>query len=139
MKNPLPLEASCWSECRPLFRMSTFIIFMQPQYDNFIKYYDKSFTSRSVMMRRIQNPLYNVEVYYLCSCHILIFKDVMKKPSPLEASWWAEFRRHLGKSKFVIFMQPLYVNFLKYYKKCFTTGSVMRSRIQSTFQNIEFY
>ena len=63
----------------------------------------------------------------------------MKNPSPLDESWWAEFRRHFWKSKFVIFMQPSYVNFLKYYKKCFTTGSIMRSRIQSTFQNIEFY
>ena len=39
MKNSLPLKASWWTEFRTLFRLSKCIIFKQPPYTNFLRYY----------------------------------------------------------------------------------------------------
>ena len=64
MERPLPLEASIWAEFRALFRMSKFIIFMQPPYTNFQKCYEKSVTVESVLMSRIQTTFQSVEDYY---------------------------------------------------------------------------
>ena len=50
---------------------------------------------------------------FSCSRHILIFKNFMKNPLPLEASWWAKFRTLFRMSKFIIFMQPPYINLLR--------------------------
>ena len=61
----------------------------------------------------------------------------MQNGLPQEASRWAEFRTLLKISDYIIFKQPPYINFLKYFEKSFTVGSVMMSRIQTTFQNIE--
>ena len=35
------------------------------------------------------------------------------------------------------YMQPPYINFLRFYEKSITFGSVLMSRIQITFQNVE--
>ena len=178
MKNTIPLEASCWAEFKPLFRMSKFIIFVQLPYINFIKYNEKSFTVASVMTSRIYFIFQNDEVYYLyasaihsiskishkihyrwkhpdeqnpkhisecrsalflCSCHIYIFLDIRKNALPLEALWWAKFRPPIRMSKFIIFIQSTYINFLEYSKKCRTVRNFMMSRIQITFQNIEVF
>ena len=42
-------------------------------------------------------------------------------------------------SKGIIFMQPSYINFLRYYEKSITFGSYLMNRIQNTFQNVEVY
>ena len=63
MKNPLSLKASWWAEFWPQFRMSKFLIFMQPSCINCLRYYQKSATVASVEMNRIQNYFHNVEVY----------------------------------------------------------------------------
>ena len=116
------------------------IICMLPPHINFLKYYEKSFTVGSVLMWRIETTFQNVEFYYfLYSRDRLVFIKIMKNPAPLVASVWAEFRPLFIMSRFIIFMQPPYIDFLKYYEKCFAVGIVMMRRIQSTFQNVEDY
>ena len=59
--------------------VEVFIIFMQPQYINFLKYYEKSFNVRSVIMSRIQNTFQNIEVYYLYAAAIDNFLNYNEK------------------------------------------------------------
>ena len=119
MKNHLSLEASWWREFISFFRMSKFI--------------------------------------FWCSSHILNFYDITKNPLPLIASWRAQLRTLVRMSKcinfmhlqyirplfrmpkFIIFVLPPYIRFMKYYEKSFTVGSILMSRIQNTFHNVEMY
>ena len=144
LKNPLRLEASWWAKSRTTFWMSKYIICMQPPYINFLKYYEKSFTVGSVMMSRIQNTFQKHlsdfrSVWLVCSCHILNFLYIMQNALPLEASWWAEYRTLFRMSKCMVCMQPPSINFLRYYEKCYTFESILKSRIQTTVQNVEVY
>ena len=124
MKNSLPLEAPWWSEFRTLFRMSNSIIFMQPPYTSFIKYYEKSFIVEKPRDEQKSDTFQNGEVCYFMQppyinflriyekCpHILLLEDIMKNTLPLEASWWAKFRLLFKSSKFIFFMQMPYINF----------------------------
>ena len=71
-----------------------------------------------------QLPYINFVTYYEKSFN---FGSVMK------------FRKYFRISKFITFIQPPYINFLKYYEKYVTVESVLMSRIQTTFQNVEVY
>ena len=117
--------------------MSKIVISMQPSYTNFLKYYEKLFIVGSVRMSSIRKifrmslgiifkhlPYINFVRYYEKSFN---FGSVMK------------FRKSFRISKFIIYMQPPYINFLKYYEKSATVESVLISRIQTTFQNVEVY
>ena len=53
------------------------LFFLQPQYDNFLKNYDKSFTGGSVMMHRIQNTFQNIEVYYFYAAAIYQISKIL--------------------------------------------------------------
>ena len=140
MKNSLPLEASSWAELRTFFIMSKSTNFTLPPYINFSKYYEKPFIVGIVMKSRFQKTFWNIEGYYfVCSCHVLIFYDIMKNPLPFEASWRAEFRTLFTMSKFIIFIQSPFTYFLKYYEKFFTIWSAMMNRVLNTFQNVERY
>ena len=91
-------------------------------------------------MSRMRTTFQNVEVYYFYATAIYLFlKNIMKNSLPFEAQRWAEFRTLSRMSMYIIFMKPAYINFPKYYGKTFTVGSVIMSRIQSTFQNVEVY
>ena len=63
----------------------------------------------------------------------------MKNSFPSEALRWAEFRTFFRTSKFIIFMQPPYVNLVQCNEKSYTIGSDMMSRIQNTCQIVEVY
>ena len=121
--------------------MSNFIIFMQPPYISLLKYYEKDFTVGSVMMSRIQNTIQNVEVCYFYAAAIYEFyKIVFEKNLYLSKIHDEQNSEHLSKCRSILFLCiRKYINFLKYYEKFSTVGSVMRSRIHTTFRNVEFY
>ena len=140
VKRSLPLEVSLLAEFRALFRMSKFIFFMQPPYTNFLKYYEISFTVGGDMWRRNQKTFQEVEVYYFYAAAKYSFSKIFRKILYLWKRLGEQNSDNFSdRRSLLFFLQPQYDNFLKYYEKSFTAGSVMMRSIPNTFHNVEVY
>ena len=116
MKNPLPLEASWWAEFRPLFRMSKFIIFMQPPCINFPQYHERSVTVGCIVMSRIQNTFHNVEGYYFYAAAIFNFLRYCEKSFTFGSVLMIRIRTTFQNVEVYYFYADPYTLFLKYYE-----------------------
>ena len=139
MKNTLPSKTSWWAEFRSLFRMSKIVFAMLPPYTNFLKYYEKFFIAGSVIMSRIQKIFRMSQGIIFNHLTYINFVRYYEKSFYFGIRSVMKFSKSFRISKFIIFIQPPYVNFLKYYEKSVTVESVLMSRIQTTFQNVEVY
>ena len=117
MKNSLPMESSWWAEFRYLFRMSKIVISMQAPYTNF----QKNFMTNSLSLEASWSAEFRKfsecrRVLFLIICHILILFDIMNNPFYFGIRSVMKFRKRFRISKFITFIQPPYINFLKYYE-----------------------
>ena len=120
--------------------MSKCIIFMQLQYINLLTYHEKCFTAGSVRMNRIQNTFQNVEVCYCSATAIYKLSKILRIILHRWKRHDEQNSEHFCRiSKVIICVPQPHNNFLEYYHKFFTIGSIMTSTIQNTFGNIEVY
>ena len=140
MKNSLPYEAPWWAEFLTLFKMSKGIICMQPPYINFLRYYEKSITIGSFMINRIQKTCQNIEVYYFYSASISNFSQILWKILYIWKCLDEQNSENVEECRSLLHLCWIHILIFKQnYEKSFTAESILMSRIQTTFQNVEVY